>query len=126
MVKNLTKGNFMMGEFDMNFGDSNMTFTWPNKTQQLFDVATSGFSMRLTDVTTGAVYEVINNEIANLKYTLAMGFATKGPGKGAPDSFMGAMKDQDSTAFVFWKCRGADKTKCDFSDMNEIEELREE
>lgn len=83
----------MMGEFDMNFGDSNMTFTWPNKTQQLFDVATSGFSMRLTDVTTGAVYEVINNEIANLKYTLAMGFATKGPGKGAPDSFMGAMKD---------------------------------
>lgn len=66
--------------------------------------------MRLTDAVTGDVYQVINNEIASLKHTQAMGFATKGKGKTAPDSFVGAMKDSESTAFVFWKCRGSDKT----------------
>ena len=126
MVKEKMKGQFVMGEFDMLFGDSNMTFTWPNKTQQVFDVATSGFAMRLTDAATGDVYQVINNEIAYLKYTQAMGFATKGAGKPAPDSFGGAMKDTESTAFVMWKCNGH-KDKCDFSPMNEaVEELRDE
>jgi len=125
MVKEKTKGQFDMGEFDMLFGDSNMTFTWPNKTQQVFDVATSGFAMRLTDVASGDVYQVINNEIAYLKHTQAMGFATKGPGKGAPDSFQGAMKDTESTAFVFWKCVGSNKDVCDFSPTAEaVEELR--
>jgi len=45
MVKKLQKGEFDMGEFDMHFGDSNMTLTWPNKTQQVFDVASTGFAM---------------------------------------------------------------------------------
>ena len=102
MVKEMTKGQFVMGEFDMHFGDANMTFTWPNLTQQVFDVATSGYAIRLTD-SDGGVYDVINNEIASLKYTQAMGFATKGKGKGAPDSFIGAMKDTESTAFVYWR-----------------------
>ena len=114
MVKEMTKGQFEMGEFDMLFGDSNLTLRWPNKTQQVFDVATSGFAMRLTEVTTGKVYQAINNEIAYLKYTTAMGFATKGAGKPAPDSFGGAMKDSESTAWVMWKCNG-NKQKCDFS-----------
>lgn len=87
MVKKLTKGEFDMGEFDMKFGDSNMTLTWPNKTQQVFDVASTGFAMRLTEVTTGLVYQAISNQIATLKYTTANGFATMGAGKKAPDSF---------------------------------------
>jgi len=115
MVKNMTKGAFEMGEFDMMFGDSNLTLRWPNKTQQVFDVATSGFAMRLTDVSTGKVYQAINNEIAYLKYTDTMGFATKGAGKPAPDSFGGAMKDTESIAWVMWKCNGGNKDKCDFS-----------
>lgn len=81
MVKEKMNGQFVMGEFDMKFGNDNMTLTWPNKTQQLFDVATTGFALRFTDVTTGKVYKAINNEIASLKYTQAMGFATKGAGK---------------------------------------------
>jgi len=32
MVKEVTNGKFHMGEFDMVFGDSNLTFIWPNKT----------------------------------------------------------------------------------------------
>ena len=116
MVKEKTKGNFEMGEFDMLFGDSNLTFTWPNRTQQLFDVATSGFALRLTDKVTGEVYQAINNQVAQLKHTLAMGFATKGAGKGAPDSFQGAMKDTESTAFVMWRCNTGAKSACDFSE----------
>lgn len=69
MVKNKMKGEFDMGEFDMLFGDSNLTLRWPNKTQQVFDVATTGFAIRLTDVATGLVYQAINNEVAYLKYT---------------------------------------------------------
>lgn len=69
MVKQVTKGEFVMGEFDMMFGDSNLTLRWPNQTQQIFDVATSGFSLRLTESTTGKVYQAINNEIAYLKHT---------------------------------------------------------
>lgn len=68
MVKEMTKGQFVMGEFDMHFADKNMTFTWPNLTQQVFDVATSGYALRLTD-SDGGIYDVINNEIASLKYT---------------------------------------------------------
>lgn len=123
MVKNMTKGAFEMGEFDMLFGDSNLTLRWPNKTQQVFDVATSGFAMRLTEVTTGKVYQAINNELAYLKYTKAMGFATKGAGKPAPDSFGGAMKDTESIAFVMWKCNGQ-KDKCDFSPSQLADGLR--
>ena len=64
MVKDKTKGQFEMGEFDMLFGDSNLTLTWPNKTTMIFDVATSGFAMRLTDKQTGKVYQAISNTIA--------------------------------------------------------------
>jgi hypothetical protein len=124
MVKQLMKGQFVMGEFDMMFGDSNLTLRWPNQTQQIFDVATSGFSLRLTESTTGKVYQAINNEIAYLKHTTAMGFAAKGPGQPAPDSFGGAMKDTESTAWVMWKCNGNDKTKCDFSPKQLADELR--
>jgi hypothetical protein len=124
MVKEKTKGQFEMGEFDMLFGDSNLTLTWPNKTTMIFDVATSGFAMRLTDKQSGKVYEAISNTIAQLKHTLAMGFATKGAGKDAPDSFGGAMKDTESTAWVMWRCTSG-KDQCDFSQTGELaEELR--
>lgn len=115
MVKNKVKGQFDMGEFDMLFGDSNLTLTWPNRTQQIFDVATTGFVMRLTDVVSGAVYQVVTTEVASLKHTTAQAFSTKGAGKPAPDSFTGAMKDTESTAWVMWKCNGNNKAQCDFS-----------
>ena len=33
MVKNHANGNFEMGEYDMHFGNTNLTLTYPNKTQ---------------------------------------------------------------------------------------------
>jgi hypothetical protein len=53
-----------------------------------------------------------------------MGFATKGAGKPAPDSFVGAMKDTESTAWVMWRCSSG-KDQCDFSVVGEEETLEE-
>jgi len=43
MVKKGPVGMFDMGEIDMKFGDSNLTVTYPNKTQDIYDVSTTGF-----------------------------------------------------------------------------------
>lgn len=54
-----------------------------------------------------------------------MGFATKGAGQDAPDSFGGAMKDTESTAWVMWRCTSG-KEQCDFSQTGDelLDELR--
>jgi len=42
MVKNKQIGVFDMGEFDMKFGESNLTVTFPNKTTSIFEVYSLG------------------------------------------------------------------------------------
>lgn len=48
-VKDHMKGNFMLGEFDLIFGDANLTVLFPNKTQKIFDVATTPNYLILID-----------------------------------------------------------------------------
>lgn len=42
MVKNKMTGMFDMGEYDMKFGESNLTVTFPNRTNLIFDVYSTG------------------------------------------------------------------------------------
>ena len=67
-----------MGEFDMHFGDKNLTLTMPDRSQKIFDTATTGYNLILTDPITGDIYKVVANTLAYLKYTQSYGFATKG------------------------------------------------
>lgn len=48
-MKDHMNGNFMLGEFDMIFGDANLTVMFPNKTQKIFDVATTPNYLILID-----------------------------------------------------------------------------
>lgn len=115
MVKNGMKGIFDQGEMDMHFGDKNLTIRYPNKTQDVYDVATTG-GATLILTKDNVVYNVVNNIVANLKHTEAMGLATKGADKPAPDSFKSAMASNDSLSVVMWKCNGQGKeAKCNFT-----------
>ena len=114
-----------MGEFDMVFGDSNLTFIWPNKTSQVFDVATTGYYLKLTDSISHKSFLAVSNQLGYLKHTIAQGFATKMSPDSAPYSFKDAMDDHESTAFVMWKCNGINKAQCDFSATTTVEELRD-
>lgn len=69
MVKEKTKGQFEMGEYDMHFADSNMTLTMPDRSQKVFDTATTGYNLILTEPDTGDKYHVTANTLAYLKYT---------------------------------------------------------
>jgi len=59
MVKNPTANVFTMGEFDVHFGNANCTFTWPNKTTQVFEVKTTPYYTVLVDSTTGKSLKII-------------------------------------------------------------------
>ena len=60
--------NFDMGEMDMVFDDKNLTIIYPNGTQDVYDVATTGgASLILQKGET--VIKAVNNELAMLKHT---------------------------------------------------------
>jgi len=86
-VKDHMNGNFMLGEFDMIFGDANLTVMFPNKTQKIFDVATTPDALILIDPLTQEKTKVIVNELSYLRHTYAMAFSFKGPGMLPPASF---------------------------------------
>lgn len=69
MVKEHTNGEFEMGEYDMHFGDSNLTLTMPDRSQKIFDTATTGYNLILTDPNTGDKYYVTANTLAYLTHT---------------------------------------------------------
>lgn len=115
MVKKGMPNVFDMGEIDMIFGDKNLTVAYPNKTQDVYDVSTTGGgAMTLTKA--NLTINVAVNELANLKHTLSMGLATYGPDLDAPDSFRSAMMTNKSLSMTMWKCQdyGIDK-KCSFN-----------
>lgn len=102
-VKTGMPNNFLMGEIDMVFGDSNLTVIYPNRTQVVYDVSTTGGSYFVLTKGNDTI-KVVNNLVAYLKHTVAMGLSTYGPGKDAPDSFRAGVASNKSTSAVMWKC----------------------
>lgn len=57
----------------------------------------------------------MNNVLAYLKHTLAMGLSTFGPGKDAPYSFHEGMSSDDALSLTMWKCLSWGKNgTCEF------------
>lgn len=90
MAKEGEAQNFDMGEFDLVFGDKNLTVKYPNRTQDVFDVATTGGSTLILQKA-GHEIKVVHNVLAYLKHTQAAGLSTYGWDKDAPDSFRQGM-----------------------------------
>jgi len=113
MVKKGPVGMFDMGEIDMKFGDSNLTITYPNKTQDIYDVSTTGFG-KITLKKGDETYQVVYNTLANLKHTIAMGLSSYG--KTAPESFKQGMISTKAESLVMWKCSSYGNKTCNFND----------
>lgn len=94
---------FDMGEFDLVFGDKNLTVKYPNRTQVIYDVATTGGGSLILKKGNETI-RVVNNVLAYLKHTIAMGMSTFGPGKDAPYSFKEGMTSDDALSLTMWKC----------------------
>jgi hypothetical protein len=86
MAKEGKPENFDMGEFDLIFGDKNLTVKYPNRTQEIYDVATTGGSTLILQKGNHTI-NIVHNVLAYLKHTQAMGLSTFGEDKPAPDSF---------------------------------------
>jgi len=88
-----------------------------------YNVNGSKYNLTLIDPKTKAETAVVVNELAStyLKHTEAWGFATRGPGKATPYSFVSAMADADSYAFAMWKCvLTAKDTECNFPGAGDL------
>lgn len=121
MAKEGEAKNFDMGEFDLVFGDKNLTVKYPNRTQDVFDVATTGGSTLILQKG-GHEIKVVHNVLAYLKHTQAAGLSTFGWDKDAPDSFRQGMETNKAADFVMWKCNtwGGSDT-CKFSNKTKEE-----
>lgn len=103
MAKKGQAENFDMGEIDMIFGDKNLTVKYPNRTQDIYDVASTGgstFSLTKANHT----IKVVHNVLAYLKHTQAAGLSTFGPDLDAPDSFRRGMESDKALDLIMWKC----------------------
>jgi hypothetical protein len=101
MVKKGATGMFDMGEYDMKWGENNLTVTYPNKTNAIYDVFSLGpGKVRLSK--DGQNYTITYQTLANLKHTIAMGISTFG--KTAPESFKAGMSSSKALNVVMWKC----------------------
>jgi len=106
---------FDMGEIDLVFGDKNLTVKYPNRTQDIYDVATTGGDSLVLQKGNETI-KVVHNILAYLKHTTAAGLSTFGPGKDAPDSFKAGMSSDDALSLTMWRCNSwAGAGKCDFS-----------
>lgn len=106
---------FDMGEIDLVFGDKNLTVKYPNRTQNVYDVATTGGDSLILQKGNETI-KVVHNVLAYLKHTTASGLSTFGPGKEAPDSFKAGMSSDEALSLTMWKCNSwAGKGNCDFS-----------
>jgi len=126
MAKEGKPENFDMGEFDLIFGDKNLTVKYPNRTQEIYDVATTGGSTLILQKGNHTI-NIVHNVLAYLKHTQAMGLSTFGEDKPAPDSFRRGMESDKAVDFIMWKCNswGGDGT-CHFRNKtNEVEALPE-
>jgi hypothetical protein len=59
---------FDMGEIDLIFGDKNLTVKYPNRTQDIYDVATTGGSVLILQKGNETI-RVAHNVLAYLKHT---------------------------------------------------------
>lgn len=114
MAKEGEPKNFDMGEIDLIFGDKNLTVKYPNRTQDVYDVATTGGSTLILQKG-GHTIKVVHNVLAYLKHTTAAGLSTFGPDKEAPDSFRRGMETTKALDLVMWKCNSwGGKGTCKF------------
>jgi len=122
MAKRGAPPHFDMGEIDLIFGDKNLTVKYPNRTQDIYDVATTGGSVLILQKGNETI-RVVHNLLAYLKHTTAAGLSTYGPGKDAPDSFKTGMMGNMAEDLIMWKCNswGGSGT-CKFTDKNMTEE----
>lgn len=116
---------FAMGEVDLVFGDKNLTVTYPNRTQDIYDVATTGGNALILKKNNETI-NVVSDTLAYLKHTIGMGLSTFGPGKEAPDSFRQAIVSDHAHSSVFWKCKDWNaNTTCDFKQTpSEVKETK--
>jgi len=100
----------------MIFGDKNLTIIYPNKTQDVYDVSTTG-GVEMTLTKDDLKVNVAVNELANLKHTIAMGLSTFGPNQDAPSSFREGIITDRALSMTMWKCTsyGAGDSKCNFN-----------
>ena len=103
MAKKGQPENFDMGEIDMVFGDKNLTVKYPNRTQDIYDVASTGGST-FTLTKGNHTIKVVHNVLAYLKHTQAAGLSTYGPEKGAADTFKQGMESDKALDLIMWKC----------------------
>jgi hypothetical protein len=68
MAKDGEKNMFDMGEIDLVFGDKNLTVKYPNRTQVIYDVATTGGDSLILQKGNSTI-RVIHNILAYLKHT---------------------------------------------------------
>jgi len=100
-----------MGEFDWKFGDNNLTITYPDHTQDVWDVSTTTpgkFILTKGDKTVVFVYETLKY----LKHTISVGLSSYG--KDAPESFKAGMNSNHANNFVLWKCTSWAGKACKF------------
>jgi len=122
MAKEGVANHFDMGEIDMVFGDKNLTVKYPNRTQDIYDVATTGGSTLILQKG-GQTIKVVHNTLAYLKHTQAMGLSTYGAGKEAPDAFQTGMRGNKALDLVMWKCNSwGGKGTCMFRNKTKEEE----
>lgn len=93
---------FDMGEIDMKFGNANLTVTYPNKTNDIYDVYSIGAG-KLKLGSNGKNITVVYSTLKNLKHTVAMGLSTYGK-EDAPASFKDGMNGDQAESLVMWKC----------------------
>lgn len=106
----------------MIFGDKNLTVRYPNKTQDVFDVATTGGSVLLLSKGNHTI-QVVHNVLAYLKHTTAAGLSTFGYDKDAPDSFRRGMETDKALDLVMWKCKEwGGKGSCEFRNKSSEEQ----
>jgi hypothetical protein len=124
MAKEGEPANFDMGEIDLIFGDQNLTVKYPNRTQDVYDVATTGGSTLILQKG-GHTIKVVHNLLAYLKHTTAAGLSTFGPDQDAPDSFRRGMETNKALDLIMWKCNtwGGSGT-CKFRNDTKEEQLR--
>jgi len=92
-----------MGEIDMIFGEKNLTVVFPNRTQDVYDVSTTGGG-QMTLTKDDVKINVAVTQLSNLKHTIAMGLSTFGPGQDAPGSFRQGMITEKALSMTMWKC----------------------
>jgi len=120
-VKNGMPGIFDMGEFDMVFGNNNLTVIYPNRTQVIYDVYTTNPGKFIISKD-GKNVTVVYSTLKNLKHTIALGLSTYGT-VDSPESFRQGMNSDKADNAVMWKCNAWGGDKCKFDVLNMDTEL---